>query len=161
MKWKAKPGESVPADPIVKEIYIEARPQEVYEFLTDSTKMVRWMGIEAKLDVQPGGMYRLDPNGRDVIQGTYLELVPHSKVVFTWGWEEAGHSVPAGSTVVEIQLEARGKGTWVRLTHRDLPAEARDKHEIGWTHYLSRLRITAEGGDPGPDPFADPNVRHG
>ena len=63
--------------------------------------MVRWMGLETELDPQPGGKYRLDPNGRDVIQGTYLEVVPNSKIVFTWGWDQPGHRVPAGSTTVE------------------------------------------------------------
>ena len=44
-----------------------------------------------------------------------------------------------------------GEGTLVRLAHRDLPAEARDSHRAGWTHYLDRLAIVAPGGDPGPD----------
>ena len=149
------------ADPVVKEIYIEASPRKVFEFLIDPAKMVRWMGLEAELDPQPDGTYRLDPNGRDVIQGAYLEVVPDSKIVFTWGWDQPGHRVPAGSTTVEIQLEARGEGTWVRLTHRSLPPSARDSHEMGWRHYLSRLKIVAEGGDPGRDPFADLSVRHG
>ena len=148
-------------DPIVKEVYIEAAPEKVFEFLTDPAKMVRWMGLEAELEPKPGGKYRLDPNGRDVIQGTYLEVVENSKIVFTWGWDQPGHRVPAGSTTVEIHLEARGSGTWLRLTHRELPHEARDTHEMGWGHYLSRLKITAEGGDAGRDPFADPSVRHG
>ena len=149
------------AEPIVKEIYIEAPPQIVFEFLTDPVKMVRWMGIRAELVPAPGGLYFLDPNGHDVIRGSYLEVVPHSRIVFTWGWEESGHSVPAGSTIVELSLEPEGKGTRLRLTHRELPPEARGKHEIGWTHYLGRLKTVSEGGDPGIDPFADPSVRHG
>ncbi len=106
-------------------------------------------------------IYRVDPNGRDVIRGTYLEVVPNSRLVFTWGWEEIGHEVPAGSTVVEIQLEPRDRGTWVRLTHRELPPEAREKHEMGWMHYLNRLQTTSEGREPGPDPLGDSSVRHG
>jgi uncharacterized protein YndB with AHSA1/START domain len=147
--------------PLVKEIYIDAPPQVVFEFLTDPVKMLRWMGIAAEIDPQPGGVYRVDPNGRDVIRGKYLEVVFNQKVVFTWGCEEAGHRVPVGSTVVEIELQAQNSGTLVRLTHRDLPPEARDAHEMGWTHYLSRLKSVAEGGDPGPDPFATPDTRHG
>jgi hypothetical protein len=46
-----------------------------------------------------------------------------------------------------------GDGTIVRLTHRDLPQEARDIHARGWSHYLSRLAGAAPGGDPGPDPL--------
>jgi uncharacterized protein YndB with AHSA1/START domain len=151
----------VPAEPLIKEIYIDAPPPVVFAFLTDPVKMVRWMGIQAELDPQPGGIYRLDPNGRDVIRGTYLEVVPDSKIVFTWGWEGTGHRVPAGSTVVEIHLEARDQGTWLRLTHQELPPEARESHDMGWMHYLARLKMITEGREPGPDPFADPDVRHG
>jgi uncharacterized protein YndB with AHSA1/START domain len=151
----------VAADPIVKEIYIEAAPEVIFEFLTDPKKMVRWMGVSADLNAKPGGIYRVDPNGRDVIRGSYLEVVPHSKIVFTWGWEEAGRGVAAGSTVVEIHLKREGAGTRLRLTHRDLLEEARDKHGLGWDHYLGRLKKVSEGGEPGLDPFADPAVRHG
>jgi uncharacterized protein YndB with AHSA1/START domain len=151
----------VAAEPISKEIYIAAPPEIVFEFLTDPVKMLRWMGIHAELDPRPGGIYRLDPNGRDVIRGTYLEVVPHSRIAFTWGWEAPGAKVPAGSTVVEINLEREGKGTRLRLTHRELPNDARGSHEMGWNHYLERLKTISEGAEPGPDPFADPSVRHG
>ena len=146
---------------VVKEIYIDAPPQVVYEFLTDPVKVLRWMGVAAELDPRPGGLYRLDPNGRDVIRGKYLEVVPNSRVVFSWGYEAVGHSVPPGSTLVEISLEACARGTQLRLIHRNLPLEARDKHEFGWGHYLTRLRTVAEGGDPGHDPFSESSVRHG
>lgn len=149
------------SDALVKEIYIEAPPQIVFELLTDPVKMLRWMGVAAEIEARPGGIYRLDPNGRDVIRGQYLEVVPNSKVVFTWGWEQGGHQIPAGSSVVEIHLQARHRGTWVRLIHRDLPFEMRERHERGWTHYLSRLRSSAEGRDPGPDPYASLEIRHG
>ena len=149
------------SDPLVKEIYIEAPPAVVFEHLSDPAKMIRWMGIRAEIDPRPGGAFRLDPNGRDVIDGEYIEVVPNSRVVFTWGWKGEGRVVPAGSTRVEIDLKPEGKGTRVRLVHRELPPESREKHSYGWTHYLSRLRTVSEGAEPGPDPFADPNVRHG
>lgn len=149
------------SDPLVKEIYIDAPPGVVFELLTDPVKMLRWMGIAAEIEPRPGGVYRVDPNGRDVIRGTYLEVVPDRKVVFTWGWEGIGRTIPAGSTVVEIELESRGKGTWVRLTHKELPPEMRQRHDIGWIHYLSRLKSVAEGTDPGPDKYATLEVRHG
>lgn len=148
-------------EPIVKSIYIEAPPEIVFEFLTDPPKVLRWMGITAELEPRPGGIFRIDPNGRDVIRGTYLEVAPYSRVVFTWGWEEEGRRVPAGSTVVEIDLEPEGKGTRLKLIHRNLEGEFRDKHETGWMHYLARLKTVVEGGDPGNDPFADLSVRHG
>jgi uncharacterized protein YndB with AHSA1/START domain len=148
-------------DPLIKEVFIDAPPSVVFQFLTDPAKMIRWMGIKAEIDPQPGGMYRLDPNGRDVIRGEYLEVIPDSRVVFTWGWEEPGHGVPVGSTSVEIDLQAEGQGTRLRLTHRQLPPAEREKHAFGWTHYLGRLKTISEGFQPGPDSFADPGMRHG
>ena len=64
--------------------------------------MLRWKGVSADLDPRPGGVYRVDMNGRDVAKGEYLEVVPHSRVVFTWGWEGEESAVPPGSTTVEI-----------------------------------------------------------
>jgi uncharacterized protein YndB with AHSA1/START domain len=151
----------VASEPIIKEIYIEASPKIVFEFLTDPQKILRWMGVSAHLEPTPGGVFQIDPNGRDLIRGTYLEVVPHSRVVLTWGYVEEGHRVPAGSTVVEIELKPEGKGTRLRLTHRDLEAEARDAHDTGWPHYLERLKTASEGRETGPDQFADPSIRHG
>lgn len=149
------------SEPIVKEIYIDAPPSVVFKFLTDPKKMIRWMGIRAEIDPRPGGIYRVEPNGRDVIRGEYLEVVADSRVVFTWGFEGGGYKVQAGSSRVEIDLTPEGKGTRLRLTHRELPPEARDRHGVGWEHYLGRLKAVCEGGEPGRDPMADPAVRHG
>ena len=149
------------ADPLIKEIYIDAPPEVVFSFLTDPVKMIRWMGIAAELDPRPGGIYRLDPNGADIILGKYLEMRPNSRIVFTWGFEGNAHDVLPGSTIVEIDLIAEGKGTRLRLTHRELPKDARDKHQYGWSHYVARLKSISEGYDPGPDPLASPSIRHG
>lgn len=151
-------------DPIVKEVFIEAPPSVVFQFLTDPQKMIRWMGIRAEIDPRPGGLYWLDPNGRDVIRGEYKEVIPERRVVFTWGWENPSEgiaAVPSGSTRVEIDLEPENEGTRVRLTHRHLPSDARERHELGWAHYLARLKTVSQGMDPGPDPNADLSVRHG
>jgi uncharacterized protein YndB with AHSA1/START domain len=150
----------VSSDPLIKQIYIEAPPSVVYAFLTDPEKMIRWMGLVAEIDPRPGGIYRLDPNGRDLIRGKYVDVVPHERIVFTWGFEEPGHKMPAGSTRVEIDLKPEGKGTRVILVHRDLPPGIREKHTSGWGHYLGRLKGISEGGEPGPDPYARLDVRH-
>jgi uncharacterized protein YndB with AHSA1/START domain len=151
----------VAGEPISKESFIDASPQIVFEFLTDPAKMVRWMGIRAEIVPKPGGIYFLDPNGVDTIRGSYLEVVPYSKIVFTWGYDRPGHTIPPGSTVVEITLTQEGTGTRLRLVHRVLPPDAREKHSFGWGHYLGRLKTVSEGASPGADPFADANVRHG
>lgn len=147
--------------PIERQVRINARPEEVFQFLTDPAKLVRWLGLKAEIDPRPGGIFRLDVNGVDVIRGQYVEVVPNRKVVFTWGWEGAGDRVPPGSTTVEITLEPEGDATLLCLRHFDLPEPDREKHAMGWGHYLERLRIVGEGRDPGPDPLARPDIRHG
>ena len=117
--------------------------------------MLEWQGIEATLDPRPGGVYRCNVTGNDIALGEFVEVVPHSRVVFTMGWEGEGHPVPPGSTTVEITLTADGDGTLLRLVHRDLPAAAVEGHTEGWTHYLARLVVVAAGGDPGRDPNLD------
>jgi hypothetical protein len=52
-----------------------------------------------------------------------------------------------------VDLEPDGDGTLVRLTHRDLPADAFSAHQAGWEHHLDRLATCGAGGDPGPDPL--------
>jgi uncharacterized protein YndB with AHSA1/START domain len=148
-------------DPIVKEIFIEATAEDIYPYLTDARKYVLWMGLSAELDPRPGGAFKVDPNGSDVITGEYLEIVPNRRIVFTWGWQQPGHPVPAGSTRVEIDLIPKDAGTLVRLVHHKLPAGSRERHVAGWTHYLGRLAVVLSGKDPGPDPFGTTATRHG
>ena len=146
---------------VIREIFIDASPEEVFPYLTQSDKYVLWMGVSAELAALPAGVFRLNPNGREAILGEFLEVVPPKRVVFTWGWDEPGHPVPAGSTRVEIDLIPQGSGTLLRLVHRTVPDDFIERHDGGWQHYLARLKIAAEGGIPGPDPFAAPTHRHG
>lgn len=138
---------------VIRSIRIAVRPETVFAFFTDPAKMVRWMGTHAVLDPRPGGVYRVNVTGRNIARGEYVEIVPHSRIVFTWGWE-GDSAVPPGSSTVEVALIPDGDGTIVRLTHRDLPAGQRARHTEGWEHFLARLALAGSGGAPGPDPWA-------
>lgn len=139
------------ADALLHEVRIAARPETVFPYFTDPERLVRWKGRRAELEPRPGGVYRVVINDGQVARGEYLEVTPFTRIVFSWGWEDG--PVPPGASVVEVDLVPDGEGTIVRLTHRDLPAEARDVHDRGWAHYLARLAVAAPGGDPGPDPL--------
>jgi uncharacterized protein YndB with AHSA1/START domain len=90
--------------------------------------------------------------GTHVASGSFVEIVPHQRIVFTWGWDGEASPLHAGSTTVVIDLEPEGDGTLVRLTHSDLvDPPITELHHQGWEHYLERLRIRAHGGDPGVD----------
>jgi uncharacterized protein YndB with AHSA1/START domain len=136
------------------EVRIEAEPATVFEFFTDPEKMSRWKGTTADLDPRPGGVYRVGGiAGGATAAGSFVELEPPRRVVFTWGWE-GDPQVPPGSSTVEVTLTPDGRGTILRLVHRDLPPGQGVKHLEGWQHFAPRLVVAAAGGDPGPDPWA-------
>jgi uncharacterized protein YndB with AHSA1/START domain len=138
---------------VVLEVRIAASQETIFPFFTDPGKMVLWKGIQATLDPRPGGVYRVNVTGRDIARGEYVEIVPSSKVVFTWGWEQEGNPVPPGASTVEVTLIPDGDGTLLRLRHSGLTPEQGAEHGVGWEHYLPRLVIAGGGGDPGPDPW--------
>jgi uncharacterized protein YndB with AHSA1/START domain len=134
-----------------REIRIQAPPATIFAFLTDPEKIVRWMGLQATLDPQPGGLYLLDVNGTDVARGSFREVVPVHRLAYSFGWDGNAMGVSPGSSLVEIDLIEQPDGTLLRLTHSGLPPVAVPAHETGWAHYMGRLAVVAAGGDPGPD----------
>lgn len=142
-------------DAIVREMQIAAPPEVVYTFLTDAQKLVRWMGRSATLDARVGGAVAIDYNGFDLMRGEFVELVPPTKVVMTWGWASEGSPLPPGASTLEFHLRRVDGGTHLRMVHHGLAAEdQRAQHAEGWDHFLDRLAVVAEGRDPGPDPWA-------
>lgn len=143
-------------DAIVCETTIAADPETVFAFFTEGALYARWMGGHAELDARPGGVYAVDVNDETRARGTFLEVVPHSRLVFTFGWEGEGKAPPPGASTVEVSLTPTSEGTHVRLVHRGLrQIEVRDQHRQGWQLYLPRLNIVASGGKVGPDPNAN------
>lgn len=132
---------------------IDASPETVWEFLVEPEKLMRWKGINADLDAQPGGIFRCEVIPGHIARGEYVEIDKPNRLVFTWGWD-GNDGVPPGSSTIEIELTAEGHGTSLRFVHKHLPsAEAVASHAHGWDHYLPRLETAAAGGDPGEDPW--------
>jgi uncharacterized protein YndB with AHSA1/START domain len=140
-------------EPLRSEIRIAAPPETVFPYFTDPARMTDWMGIAALLDPRPGGTFRVEANGRDVVLGEFVEVEPPHRVVFTWGFDGADPFVAAGSTRVEVTLQPDGDGTLLTLLHHGLADPARDPHADGWSHYLARLAPVAAGRPPQPDPW--------
>jgi uncharacterized protein YndB with AHSA1/START domain len=136
---------------LIREIMIDATPETIWPFLTESDMHVLWNGTVAEIDPRPGGVHRVLIAGQHQAAGEYLEVVPNEKVVFSFGWDQEGHPIPPGSTTIEITLHSEGDKTRVRLVHRGLPEDAISDHSQGWEHYLARLATAATGSDAGPD----------
>ena len=138
-----------------RETHISAPPAAVFALLTDPDKILRWMGTEAQIDAQPGGLYLVNVTGARCARGAFREVVPVHRLAYSFGWDDS-EEVPPGSSLVEIDLLEQADGTLLRMTHTGLPDAAQcASHADGWAHYLGRLAEAAAGRDPGPDP------RHG
>jgi uncharacterized protein YndB with AHSA1/START domain len=149
---------------------VAGSPENVFLYFTDPDRHVQWMGSQAELEPVPGGIYRLQMLDGFRAAGTFVELEPPHRLVFTWGFADedavqrskheqvaaaSGNPMPAGSTRVTVTLEPDNDGTQLTLRHEGLPnRELRDGHQTAWETYLPRLATRVEGGDPGPDPHS-------
>ena len=134
-----------------REQHVAAPAAAVFALLTDPEKILRWMGTEAQLQPQPGGLYLVNVTGARFARGEFREVVPVHRLAYSFGWE-GSEAVPPGSSLVEIDLIEEANGTLLRFTHSGLPdAEQCARHAEGWAHYIGRLETVAAGRDPGPD----------
>lgn len=119
----------------------------VYAAWTDPEQMKHWMGpsddfgeSEVTTDVRVGGSYRIVMHAPDGevhrVGGVFREIVPNSKLVYTWAWE----STPERESLVTVEFKPAGQGTELVLTHqRFADSQARDRHQEGWSGSLDRL----------------------
>jgi uncharacterized protein YndB with AHSA1/START domain len=75
-----------------------------------------------------------------------VELVPHRRLVFTYGWEDGRLGVPPESTTVEIDLVEEAGATTLRLVHHGPPPASVPDHRQGWIYFLELLRDTLSAG---------------
>jgi uncharacterized protein YndB with AHSA1/START domain len=139
-------------------LFIDAPPAHVYDLLTDAELLVEWLAPVATADPRPGGGLAWTHLNGDSVIGEFVELVPHRRIVFTFGWDRDDVGIPPGSTTVEIDLQPQDGGTDLRLVHRGLAGPMADAHGGGWSNYLARLAAVAEGRGPGPDLLAGQRV---
>lgn len=134
-------------------------PRElVFKAWTDANQFQQWFGAAAcegsslnsvKADVRMGGKYRLQVRRADgehwTTVGTYREVKPPERLVFTWQFEKDGSGEEFGEVeppemLVTVEFKARGKQTELVLTHEKFASvESRDRHEDGWGRCLNEL----------------------
>lgn len=127
---------------------IAADPQTVFDAWTRPEHMRRWSCPEGarveevNVDLRVGGAYSIRMKGAegDVHNafGTYREIDPPHRLVYTWDWREADHAV--GETVVTVEFHPRDDGTEVVIVQEGFPTpEAMAGHQQGWQSCLNRL----------------------
>jgi uncharacterized protein YndB with AHSA1/START domain len=138
----------VAAEPLTASVFVQAEPEQVYEYFTRAEAMVRWMGEYALLEARPGGEFTIDIEGTPV-RGRYQELDPPNRVVFSWGFA-GSDELPPGSSTVEVLLAREAGGTRIEVVHSGLPPTRTPGHAEGWRRYLDRLALAAKGSSVEP-----------
>jgi uncharacterized protein YndB with AHSA1/START domain len=137
---------------------IEAPRDDVFQAWTDPAELRRWWGPgeftcpEADVDLRPGGSYRLvmQPSAGDafVLGGTYREVQPPERLVYTWRWE-TGPAADGSESLVTVEFRALGdERTELVLTHSDFPAShGASPYQMGWEGGLEKLEALLAGSE--------------
>ena len=121
---------------------IDAPRDAVFRAWTDPDQLRSWWGPgefrcpEAEVDLRPGGKYRLvmQPTSGDpfILAGTYREVEPPARLVYTWRWE-TGPAADGSESLVTVEFRDQGAGTEVVLTHTEFPAtHGPAPYRMGW-----------------------------
>jgi uncharacterized protein YndB with AHSA1/START domain len=122
-------------------------PENVWRAWTDAQALKQWFRPNASFsipvvetDVRAGGRFRIlmkDAKGEEFdLTGVYREVVPHRKLVMTWGWRNQ----PGHESLLTVILRPSGRGTQLELRHeRYVDMENQPSHEQGWNGALDQL----------------------
>src|SRR3954453_13710163 len=126
---------------------LHAPCEEVFRAWTDPEQLRLWLtpivgsSPSAKVDLRVGGSFEVAMTfgiwtGR--FFGTYLEVDPPARLVFTWAAE--GMGLDLGQTLVTVELHPRDDATELVLVHERNPSRrARAFHAAGWRRTLAAL----------------------
>jgi uncharacterized protein YndB with AHSA1/START domain len=127
-----------------------AAPRErVFAAWTDPAQMSRWFcspsseNFKAEVDLKVGGRYTIGMRNREtgeeyITNGTYKEVRPPERLVFTWLWE--GQDPETHTTLVTLDFRDMGDKTEIVLKHEGFPDQNMcDQHNQGWQGCFSSL----------------------
>ena len=126
---------------VLHRTFAATRPR-VFRAWIDPEALERWLKPNGwslrvrSLDARVDGSFRFDLDNGVTIVGTYLDLVPLEKLVFTW----LNEAQPEQGTVVTVDFLEQGSSTEVVLTHTRLSQpDLRARVEGGWRAALDAL----------------------
>ena len=147
-------SKTTPMETVTLHKTVKARIDRVFKAWTEPAQMSKWFGgqgvtaIRVSHDFQVGGDYRIEMDHGDQtshVIGTYKEIVPNTKLVFTWNSDFP--EVGAQDSIVSVQFIDKGDSTEIVLNHSKFVAEiSAQAHTEGWTYALATLdRVLSEG----------------
>jgi uncharacterized protein YndB with AHSA1/START domain len=127
-------------DRIERQMTFPVSREEVWAAITEPDQIGKWFGVEAELDLRPGGRgaFRWDEIEVPVV---VEEVSPPSR--FSYRWEPSQTPSGGPTTLVEFELEEIEGGTRLSLVESgfaSLKPESRRENEFGWDEELGHLR---------------------
>ncbi|MCR9136525.1 MAG: SRPBCC domain-containing protein [Alphaproteobacteria bacterium] len=140
--------------------FYPSSPETTFDAWINPASIEKWFGppgYQAKVlshDCRKGGVWRfmmVADNGESFHHfGTFLDIDPPRRLVFSWASEEqvAGWRDASGNpTRVTVEFEPRDGGVEVRITHENLQTDAARKALTGgWRGSLERLAVCFANG---------------
>jgi len=136
--------------------------EAAFDAWTNPHSIARWFGPKGfqahvlEHELRPGGRWRFLMRGDDGMEfhhfGSFVEISPPRRLVFTWASEEAvagWHGGADDPTRVTVDFDPHEEGVTVTVTHERLPSEpARRALTAGWGGGLDALAaFLAEQGE--------------
>ena len=135
-----------PADVLVLQRLIDAPRELVFKVWSDPLHVAEWWRPDDyttpvfEMDFRVGGAFRycIRKAGRDGwARGIYREIVPPSRIAFTFQWQ-SGDVAQDAEMLVTVTFEGRDEGTLLTFRQeRFLSSESRHSHGVGWHQVLS------------------------
>lgn len=153
-----QPESQRPRD-IIKTVYLDRPPAEVYAAFTSTTFLRSWFAPELRVEAEPWGAYELlfAPDGPEGSQGsegcTFVEL-RKDRLAFTWRFPPSLPSLRTAHTLVIIEIGVPQDAllqTQLRLQHSGFRSgpeweAGRVYFETFWDGVLARLHRRFEQG---------------
>jgi uncharacterized protein YndB with AHSA1/START domain len=80
-----------------------------------------------------------------VLGGTYREVEPPARLVYTWRWE-TGPAADGSESLVTVEFHDRGERTELVLTHSEFPAShGPAPYQMGWEGGLVKFEALLRG----------------
>jgi uncharacterized protein YndB with AHSA1/START domain len=124
-------------------ITVALEPTAVFDYFSDSAKLVRWFPDQAIFEPQIGDKYHFRWNNADAVwSGVVTEYLRGSRLAFTWEPPDEAYE-----TNVRINLLPQGNETIVEVTHTGFTSVGMlDKAIEAWRIYLENLKSVIETG---------------
>lgn len=130
------------AEPVIKEILLNAPISKVWKAITDKDDMKQWYFDLPEFKPKAGFEFQFE-GGKDEKSYLHLcritEVIPEKKLSYTWKYD--GYP---GNSLVTFELFKEGDKTRLKLTHEKLetlgdnPDFARENFVKGWTYIIQK-----------------------